>query len=94
MDHLHQIGPVGPPANWMFEGSTMLAAIAARTLEADARHARRQRHLPQPSAAAKITTTLDMISGGRAWLGIGAAWFEDEHRAYGYEFPSLGRRFE
>ena len=48
MDHLHQIGPVGPPENWMFEGSTMLAAIAARTTEADARPAGRQRHVPQP----------------------------------------------
>ena len=35
-----------------------------------------------------------MISGGRAWLGIGAAWFEGEHEAYGFDFPSLGRRFE
>ena len=48
MDHLHQIAPVGPPTNWMFEGSTMLAAIAARTDRADAGPAGRQRHLPQP----------------------------------------------
>ena len=43
---------------------------------------------------AKITTGIDVISGGRAFLGIGAAWFEDEHKAYGYDFPPLKERFE
>ena len=94
MDHLHQIGPVGPPANWMFEGNTMLAALAARSSKLTLGTLVGGVTYRNPALLAKITTTLDVISGGRAWFGIGAAWFEDEHRAYGFEFPSLGRRFE
>ena len=47
-----------------------------------------------PALHAKITTTLDIISGGRVWHGIGAAWFEDEHNAYGFAYPPLKERFE
>ena len=47
-----------------------------------------------PALHAKITTTLDVISGGRAIHSLGAGWYEDEHRAYGYEFPPLKERFE
>jgi F420-dependent oxidoreductase-like protein len=94
MDHLHQIGPVGPPQNWMFDGNTMLAGIAARTSKATLGTLVGGVTYRNPALLAKITTTLDVISGGRAWLGIGAAWFEDEHNAYGFDFPSLGRRFE
>ena len=94
MDHLHQIGPVGPPQNWMFDGNTMLAAIAARTSKLTLGTLVGGVTYRNPALLAKITTTLDVISGGRAWLGIGAAWFEAEHEAYGYDFPSLGRRFE
>jgi alkanesulfonate monooxygenase SsuD/methylene tetrahydromethanopterin reductase-like flavin-dependent oxidoreductase (luciferase family) len=47
-----------------------------------------------PALLAKVTTTIDVLSGGRAILGIGAAWFEGEHLAYGYEFPPLRERFE
>ena len=50
MDHLHQIPPVGPPENWMFEGSTMLAGDRRPDLDADPRPARRLSHLPQPGA--------------------------------------------
>jgi F420-dependent oxidoreductase-like protein len=94
MDHLHQIGPVGPPQNWMFDGNTMLAAIAARTSKLTLGTLVGGVTYRNPALLAKITTTLDVISGGRAWLGIGAAWFEEEHEAYGFDFPSLGRRFE
>ena len=94
MDHLHQIGPVGPPENWMFEGSTMLAAIAARTSRLTLGLLVGSVTYRNPAIAAKTTTTLDIISGGRAWHGIGAGWFEAEHVAYGYDFPALGTRFE
>ena len=94
MDHLHQIPGVGPQTNWMFEGNTMLAALAARTSKVSLGLLVGGVTYRNPALHAKITTTLDVISGGRAWHGLGAAWFEDEHRAYGIEFPALGRRFE
>jgi F420-dependent oxidoreductase-like protein len=94
MDHLHQIGPVGPPENWMFEGSTMLSALAARTTKLTLGLLVGSVTYRNPALAAKITTTVDIVSGGRAWHGIGAGWFEEEHAAYGYEFPSLKTRFE
>ena len=94
MDHLHQIAGVGPPENWMFEGSTILAGIAARTSRVTLGTLVGAVTYRNPALLAKVTTTLDVISGGRTWLGIGAAWFEGEHLAYGYEFPPLKVRFE
>jgi F420-dependent oxidoreductase-like protein len=94
MDHLHQIASIGPPENWMLEGNTILAALAARTSNVNLGLLVGGVTYRNPALTAKITTTLDVISGGRALLGIGAAWFEDEHVAYGFDFPSLGERFE
>jgi F420-dependent oxidoreductase-like protein len=94
MDHLHQIAGFGPQSNWMFEGNTMLAALAARTSKVSLGLLVGGVTYRNPALHAKITTTLDIISGGRAWHALGAAWFEDEHRAYGFDFPPLGRRFE
>jgi F420-dependent oxidoreductase-like protein len=94
MDHLHQIRGVGPPENWMFEGSTMLAGLAARTSAVSLGLLVGGVAYRNPALHAKITTTLDIISGGRIWHGIGAGWFEGEHRAYGFEFPPLKERFE
>jgi F420-dependent oxidoreductase-like protein len=94
MDHLHQIPIVGPPENWMFEGNTMLAALAAKTSTVTLGLLVGGVTYRNPALHAKIATTLDVISGGRAWFGIGAAWFEEEHRAYGFDFPPLSRRFE
>jgi F420-dependent oxidoreductase-like protein len=94
MDHLHQIPGIGPQTNWMFEGNTMLAALAARTSKVSLGLLVGGVTYRNPALHAKITTTLDIISGGRAWHALGAAWFGDEHRAYGIEFPPLGRRFE
>jgi F420-dependent oxidoreductase-like protein len=94
MDHLHQIGPLGPPENYMLEGSTALAGIAARTTKLTFGLLVGSVTYRNPAIAAKITTTLDIISGGRVWHGIGAGWFEEEHRAYGYDFPPLKTRFE
>jgi F420-dependent oxidoreductase-like protein len=94
MDHYHQIPPVGPPENWMFEGNTMLAGLAARTQTIALGLLVGGVTYRNPAQHAKITTTLDVISGGRAFHGIGAGWFEDEHNAYGYPFPPLKERFE
>ena len=89
MDHLHQIPPVGPPENWMMEGNTILAALAARTSSIHLGLLVGGVTYRNPALLAKLTTTIDIISGGRAVLGIGAAWFEEEHVAYGFEYPSL-----
>jgi F420-dependent oxidoreductase-like protein len=94
MDHLHQIPGVGPQENWMFEGTTMLAGIAARTSKLTLGTLVGGVTYRNPALLAKATTTLDVISGGRAWFGIGAAWFEEEHQAYGFDFPPLKERFE
>ena len=94
MDHLHQIASIGPPEGWMLEGNTILAGLAARTSRLNLGLLVGGVTYRNPALLAKITTTLDVISAGRAILGIGAAWNEQEHVAYGYEFPPLGKRFE
>lgn len=94
MDHLHQIPGIGTPEKWMFEGSTMIAALAARTETLTFGLLVGSVTYRNPALAAKISTTLDIISKGRVWHGIGAGWFEAEHQAYGYDFPPLKTRFE
>jgi F420-dependent oxidoreductase-like protein len=94
MDHLHQIPGIGPRTNFMLEGNTVLAGIAARTSRLNLGLLVGGVMYRNPALLAKITTTLDIVSGGRAILGLGAGWFEEEHRAYGFPFPSLGERFE
>jgi F420-dependent oxidoreductase-like protein len=94
MDHLHQISGVGPPENWMLEGNTILSALAARTERVNLSLLVGAVSYRNPSLHAKITTTLDVISGGRAIHGIGAGWNVEEATAYGYDFPPLGERFE
>ena len=92
MDHLFQIGWIGAPELDMLEGYTALGFVAARTstirlLVTGVTY----RH---PGMLAKQVSTLDVLSGGRAWLGIGAAWNEQEHLGLGVPFPPLGERFE
>jgi F420-dependent oxidoreductase-like protein len=94
MDHLHQIPGVGPPENWMLEGNTILGGLAAVTSKVSIGLLVGGVTYRNPALFAKITTTLDVISRGRAIFGIGAAWFEDEHEAYGFDFPPLKERFE
>ncbi len=94
MDHYHQIPPVGPAENWMFEGNTILAGLAARTETINLGLLVGGVGYRNPAQHAKMTTTLDIISGGRAFHGIGAGWFEEEHQAYGFAFPPLKERFE
>jgi F420-dependent oxidoreductase-like protein len=94
MDHYHQIPPVGPPEHYMLEGNTILAGLAARTNRIALGLLVGGVTYRNPAQHAKITTTIDVISGGRAFHGIGAGWFEAEHEAYGYAFPPLKERFE
>jgi F420-dependent oxidoreductase-like protein len=94
MDHLHQIRGVGPPENWMLEGNTILPALAARTERVNLSLLVGAVTYRNPALHAKITTTLDVISGGRAIHGIGAGWNVEEATAYGYDFPPLRERFE
>jgi F420-dependent oxidoreductase-like protein len=94
MDHLHQIRGVGPPENWMLEGNTILSALAARTSTVNLSLLVGATTYRNPALHAKATTTLDIVSGGRAIHGIGAGWNVDEATAYGYDFPSLGERFQ
>ena len=94
MDHLHQIRGVGPPENWMLEGNAILGALAARTERVNLSLLVGATTYRNPALHAKVTTTLDVISGGRAIHGIGAGWNVDEATAYGYDFPPLRERFE
>jgi F420-dependent oxidoreductase-like protein len=94
MDHLHQIRGVGPEEHWMMEGPTTLGALAAVTETAHLGLMVGGITYRNPALLAKITTTIDVLSGGRAILGVGAAWFEGEHLAYGFDFPPLKERFE
>lgn len=78
----------------MLEGWTTLGYIAASTTRARLGLMVGGVHYRLPGLWVKAATTLDVLSGGRAWLGIGAAWNEDESRSLGFPFPPLGERFE
>jgi F420-dependent oxidoreductase-like protein len=94
MDHVHQISAVGPRTNRMLEGNVALAGLAARTERLQLGLLVGGVTYRNPALLAKLTTTLDIVSKGRAFLGIGAAWNEEEHLAYGFEYPPLRERFE
>jgi F420-dependent oxidoreductase-like protein len=94
MDHFFQIRGVGKPEEPMLEGMTALGFMAAHTQRARLGLMVGGVHYRNPGLWVKATTTLDILSGGRAWLGIGAAWNEDESRSLGFPFPPLGDRFE
>jgi alkanesulfonate monooxygenase len=94
MDHFWQIRGVGPEENEMLEGYTALGYIAAHTEKALLHTLVTGVIYREPALLAKAVTTLDVLSGGRAGLGIGAAWNESEARGLGFEFPPLKERFE
>jgi F420-dependent oxidoreductase-like protein len=94
MDHLWQIGVVGPPEHEMLEAYTTLGFLAARTNRVSLLAMVTGVVYRPPGLLAKMVTTLDVLSGGRAWLGIGAAWNEDESRGLGLPFPPTAERFE
>ena len=94
MDHFFQIRGVGRPEEPMLEGWTALGFLAANTSRARLGLMVGGVHYRLPGLWVKAATTLDVLSGGRAWLGIGAAWNEEESRSLGFPFPPLGERFE
>jgi len=94
MDHFFQIGVIGPPDQDMLEAYTTLGYLAACTSSARLLTLVTGAVYRYPGVLAKIVTTLDVLSGGRAWLGIGAAWNEQEARGLGIPFPPVAERFE
>jgi len=94
MDHFFQIGVIGPPDQDMLEAYTTLGYLAACTSRARLLTLVTGVIYRHPGILAKIVTTLDVLSGGRAWLGIGAAWNEEESRGLGVPFPPVAERFE
>jgi F420-dependent oxidoreductase-like protein len=94
MDHFFQINMVGPPEHDMLEAYTTLGYLAGLTSRAKLVTLVTGAIYRHPGILAKIVTTLDVLSGGRAWLGIGAAWNEEESRGLGIPFPPVAERFE
>jgi F420-dependent oxidoreductase-like protein len=94
MDHYYQIRGVGPVEDPMLEGWTTLGFMAAHSKHATLGLMVGGIHYRLPGLWAKAATTLDVLSGGRAYLGIGAAWNEEESHGLGFPMPPLGQRFE
>jgi len=94
MDHLFQIRSVGPAEEPMLEGWTALGFIGAHTRQARIGLMVGGIHYRDPGIWVKAASTLDVLSGGRAWLGLGAGWNAEESYGLGFEFPALGKRFE
>ena len=94
MDHFFQIAVAGPPENEMLEGYSALAFAAGRTSRIKLGTMVTGVTYRHPGILIKTVTTLDVLSSGRAYLGIGAAWNEQEHKGLGVPFPPLKERFE
>ncbi len=94
MDHFYQIRTVGPETEPMLEAYTTLGGLAVRTSRIRLGTLVTGVTYRNPAMLAKIATTLDVISSGRVILGIGAAWNEDEHIGYGFDFPPVGERMD
>jgi F420-dependent oxidoreductase-like protein len=94
MDHVWQISMVGPPETEMLEAYTALGYVAAKTERIELLAWVTAAIYRQPGLLAKAVTTLDVLSEGRAWLGIGAAWNEEESVGLGLPFPPTAERFE
>jgi F420-dependent oxidoreductase-like protein len=94
MDHFYQIPPIGAETEPMLEAYTTLGALAASTSRVRLATLVTGVTYRNPALVAKMVTTLDVISKGRAVCGLGAAWNESEHRGYGFEFPPIGERMD
>ncbi|MFL6117134.1 MAG: LLM class F420-dependent oxidoreductase [Catenulispora sp.] len=94
MDHIWQIGVLGPPEHEMLEAYTTLGYLAARTSEVQLLAWVTAATYRPPGLLAKLVSTLDVLSKGRAWLGIGAGWNAEEAAGLGLPFPGTAERFE
>jgi F420-dependent oxidoreductase-like protein len=94
MDHWFQMEGFAPAQDPMLEGYTSLGFVAGQTQRMTLGLMVTGVTYRHPGLLAKIVTTLDVLSGGRAMLGLGAAWYEREHRALGVPFPPISERFE
>jgi F420-dependent oxidoreductase-like protein len=94
MDHFYQLPGIGTPDNAMLECYTTLGALASATSSIQLSALVTGNTYRNPALLAKTVTTLDVVSGGRAILGLGAGWFELEHRQYGFDFGTFTERFE
>ncbi|WP_280492514.1 LLM class F420-dependent oxidoreductase [Nocardia asiatica] len=94
MDHFYQLPGIGTPDEPMLEAYTALSGLAASTDRIQLSALVTGNTYRNPALLAKTVTTLDVVSGGRAVLGIGAGWFELEHQSYGFEFGTFTDRFE
>ncbi|HEY2129791.1 MAG TPA: LLM class F420-dependent oxidoreductase [Streptosporangiaceae bacterium] len=94
MDHFFQIGMIGPPDREMLEAYTTLGYLAGHTSRARLLTLVTGVIYRHPGILVKMVTTLDVLSGGRGGLGIGAAWNDEESRGLGVPFPPLAERFE
>ncbi|MEV0945067.1 LLM class F420-dependent oxidoreductase [Rhodococcus sp. NPDC049939] len=93
-DHLYQPPTLGPPEGPRMEAYTALGALATATEKIQLSALVTSNTFRNPALLAKVVTALDVASGGRAVLGIGAGWFELEHNQYGYEFGTVTDRLE
>jgi F420-dependent oxidoreductase-like protein len=94
MDHFYQLPILGRPDDYMVECYTLLAALAQRTSTVRLGALVTGNTYRNPALLAKTVTALDIVSSGRAQLGIGAGWFDVEHEALGFEFGTFTDRFE
>jgi F420-dependent oxidoreductase-like protein len=94
MDHFYQLPTLGEPDEPMLEAYTALGALASATETIQLSTLVTGNTYRNPTLLAKIITTLDVVSGGRAILGLGAGWFELEHKQLGFEFGTFTERFE
>jgi F420-dependent oxidoreductase-like protein len=94
MDHFYQITGVGPETDPMLEAYSTLAALSQRTSRVRLGALVSGVTYRNPALVTKTVTTLDVLSGGRAMLGMGAAWNESEHEGYGFDFPRVGERMD
>ncbi|MGI8415478.1 MAG: LLM class flavin-dependent oxidoreductase, partial [Nakamurella sp.] len=94
MDHYFQMENLGGPDQPMLEGYTSLGFLAGQTRNVELGLLVTGVTYRWPGLLAKIIATLDVLSGGRAMLGIGAAWYDREHAGLGVPFPQVAERFE